>query len=137
MAMTRGSGSRGQSVVEFALILPMFLLLIVVVFDLGRAVYAQHTIENAARAAARVGIVDQTQANVINAAMAATVGLDPTAVNVAPTLNACSPMKIGCPVSVTVTYEFNVITPIVGQYVGTLDMTATTEIPAERIYVAP
>jgi Flp pilus assembly protein TadG len=50
---------RGQALVEFALIVPVFILLLVGLFDLGRGVFAFNTISNAAREAARVAIVDQ------------------------------------------------------------------------------
>jgi hypothetical protein len=52
------SAQLGQSLVEFALIIPAFLLITVVVFDLGRAVYYSSTVHNAAREAARYGIVN-------------------------------------------------------------------------------
>ncbi len=41
--------ARGQSLVEFALILPVFILLFAIALDLGRLFYAQITITNAAR----------------------------------------------------------------------------------------
>ncbi len=44
----------GQSMVEFALILPLFVLFIVGIFDLGRAFFAFIAISNAAREGARV-----------------------------------------------------------------------------------
>ena len=50
---------RGQALVEFALALPILILLLVGIFDLGRAVYAFNTINNAAREGARLAIVDQ------------------------------------------------------------------------------
>lgn len=48
---------RGQSLVEFALVLPVFLLILVAVFDLGHVVWANDTLSNAAREAARYAIV--------------------------------------------------------------------------------
>ena len=47
------SSSRGQSLVEFALILPVLILIIYGVFDLGRAFYAVITVANASREGAR------------------------------------------------------------------------------------
>jgi Flp pilus assembly protein TadG len=47
--------TRGQTLVEFALILPAFLLLAVVLFDFGRGVYYYSAIHNAAREGARYG----------------------------------------------------------------------------------
>ena len=51
--------SRGQSLVEFALVFPVVALLIFGLVDLGRAVYAYSTIANAARQGARVAAVNQ------------------------------------------------------------------------------
>ena len=50
------SSRQGQTLVEFALLIPVFLLIVVVVFDLGRAVYYYSTISNAAREATRFGV---------------------------------------------------------------------------------
>ena len=47
--------------VEFALVVPLFVLLLVGLFDVGRAVYAYNTVNNAAREAGRLAIVDQFQ----------------------------------------------------------------------------
>ena len=44
----------GQSLVEFALILPLFVLIVVGIFDLGRAFFAFIDISNAAREGVRV-----------------------------------------------------------------------------------
>ena len=51
--------SRGQGIVEFALVLPIFLTLVFGCIDLGRAVFMQSLINNAVRDAARSGIVTQ------------------------------------------------------------------------------
>ena len=45
--------SSGQSLVEFALILPVLILMLIGTFDLGRVVWANDTVSNAAREAAR------------------------------------------------------------------------------------
>jgi len=66
---------RGQALVEFALIVPVFVLVLVGLLDLGRGVYAFNTISNASREAVRVGIVDQNCANIVNAATQHAVSL--------------------------------------------------------------
>lgn len=48
---------RGQSMVEFALTLPIFLLLLVSVFDLGHVVWANNAVSTAAREGARFAVV--------------------------------------------------------------------------------
>ena len=50
----RRQRSRGQALVEFALVLPIFLMLLMAVFDLGRAIYMYNGVAEAARELARV-----------------------------------------------------------------------------------
>jgi hypothetical protein len=57
----RGGRSRGQSLVEFALILPVFALLFAATLDLGRLFYAQITLTNSAREGAFEGARDPSQ----------------------------------------------------------------------------
>src|SRR5688572_17121227 len=67
--MRRGPDRRrGQALVEFALIIPLFLLLLVGIFDLGRAVFAFNTLTNAAREGARIAIVNQYEPSIIKRA---------------------------------------------------------------------
>jgi Flp pilus assembly protein TadG len=54
----RQPGERGQALVEFALILPLFLLLIFGLIDLGRFVMTDHILSSAAREAARQAAVE-------------------------------------------------------------------------------
>ena len=49
--------SRGQALVETALVLPLLLLLIVGLFDVGRAVWLSNTLANAVREGSRYGVV--------------------------------------------------------------------------------
>jgi hypothetical protein len=55
--MTRRDKPRGQAMVEFALIFPIFILLLVGMFDLGRVVWVNNTLATAAREAVRYAIV--------------------------------------------------------------------------------
>jgi hypothetical protein len=55
--MTRRAKPRGQAMVEFALIFPIFILLLVGIFDLGRVIWVNDTLATAAREAARYAIV--------------------------------------------------------------------------------
>lgn len=55
--MKRQRASRGQALVEFALILPVFIFLMVAIFDLGHVVWANDALANAAREGARYSIV--------------------------------------------------------------------------------
>lgn len=55
--MKRTRSARGQSLVEFALILPVMILLLVGTFDIGHVVWTNDALSNAAREAARFAIV--------------------------------------------------------------------------------
>ncbi len=50
--------SRGQSLVEFALVLPVFFLLLFGLIDMGRYVYMNSTLSQAVREGARVAAVE-------------------------------------------------------------------------------
>lgn len=54
-ARQRGRGRIGQAVVEFALVLPLFLLLLFAAVEFGRAYFHLHLLTNASREGARVG----------------------------------------------------------------------------------
>jgi Flp pilus assembly protein TadG len=49
---------RGQALVEFAIVLPVFFLLVAGMFDFGLGIYSDLTLVNAAREGARVGVID-------------------------------------------------------------------------------
>ena len=49
--------TRGQALVEFAIIVPIFMLLLFALLDFGRVIYAQQTITQDAREGARAGLV--------------------------------------------------------------------------------
>jgi hypothetical protein len=55
LALARGSRRRGQSLVEFALILPVLLLLVLGAMDLGRAYFTSISLENAVKEGAFFG----------------------------------------------------------------------------------
>jgi Flp pilus assembly protein TadG len=52
--VNRGRRPKGQGLVEFALILPLLVLIIVGIFELGRAFFAYIAISNAAREGVRM-----------------------------------------------------------------------------------
>lgn len=53
----RQSRARGQGLVEFALVLPVFMVILIGMVDLGRAIWANNSVANAAREAARFAAV--------------------------------------------------------------------------------
>lgn len=58
MRRNRARETRGQSLVEFALILPVFLLVLFGLIDAGRFVYMNSVLSQAAREGARVAAVE-------------------------------------------------------------------------------
>jgi Flp pilus assembly protein TadG len=132
---------RGQALVEFALVIPIFLLVLIGLFDLGRAVLAYTSVTNAAREGARLGIVNQDpnrikQRAVEQVAIAETA--DPS-VTVAfyddETLTStCSTLTVGCSmVSVTFQTTYRPITPIISSFIfpSGVNFTARSILPIE------
>lgn len=104
----------GQTMVEFALVLIIFMLVVLGIVDLSRAVYASNLCASAAREGARYASTHPTideQDDVIAHAKALIVGLDRDAVNVV----------VSYPdsrhVQVDVTYQFHPVTILIARYV--------------------
>ncbi len=135
---------RGQTLVEMALILPIFLLILMGIFDFGRAVYAYNTVANAARQAVRLAIVDQEPSKIqdLAAQHASSLGIDPSTVTIRfvnPDRSSGPPCDVtpvlnGCLVEVTVPYTYTAATPIIGNIVGNINISATSRLPVERTY---
>ena len=135
-----GRTIRGQSLVEFTLIIPILLLLLLGILDLGRAVAAYNSVSNAARSAARVAVVDQNEAVIDEAAMEEAFGLDLAAddIDFNPNVNGDDPCLLQvCQVEVAVEYDYLAATPIIGNIVGPITVRSVTRLPIEREYVSP
>ena len=141
----RRNHRRGQTLVEMALILPIFLLILMGIIDFGRAVYAYNTVANAARQAVRLAIVDQEPSKIqdLAAKQASSLGIDPNTVTIRfvnPTSPEdgppcdVTPVLNGCIVEVTVPYTYTAATPIIGNIVGGINISATSRLPVERTY---
>jgi hypothetical protein len=133
--------TRGQGLVEFALVFPIMMLLLIAVFDMGRLVFAYNDITNAARSGARVAIVDQTNgvARTATINQATSLGLKPADVTIdylkTDLSGPCpSPKQLGCVAHVKVNFAWRAITPIIGSIVGPITVTAESRMPIERIY---
>jgi Flp pilus assembly protein TadG len=89
--MIRRDSSRGQGLVEFAIVLPVLMLLLVGFFDLGRVILAHDALSHAAREAVRYAIVHgASSANPLSGPNACPVGPLPSVV-VAPAPSASCP----------------------------------------------
>ena len=58
----RPRNRRGATLVEFAVVAPVMLLLVLALFEFGRLMMVEQIITNAAREGARRGILEQTTA---------------------------------------------------------------------------
>jgi len=143
---------RGQALVEFALVLPLLVVILLGIFDLGRAVYAFNTVSNAAREATRVAIVDQTVATIQAKAAqrAVSLGIDPADVqvafinadqsnnkapcNVPPGPNWIAPVPVGCLAQVTVVFHYDAAIPLIGNLVGPITISSTSRLAVERSF---
>jgi Flp pilus assembly protein TadG len=122
----------GQGLVEFTLTLPILLLILVGVLDLGRLYFAAMTVTNAAREGARYGASNPCyasctaiQSHAQNEAFGSII--NPTQLNVTSTLTSGT-CALGNPITVTVTYDFQLITSYIFGG-GTIPLSATDQMP--------
>jgi Flp pilus assembly protein TadG len=121
--------STGQGLVEFALVLPIFIFLLVSLFDLGRAVFAYNTLTNAAREGARLAIVNQDIPTIVARAKSQTaiVELNDPSVSVefyqvnadgTPNLgDTCDLVAVGCVAVVRFEATYRPMTPIIANFI--------------------
>ena len=108
----------GQSLLEFALILPLFLLVTIGIFDLGRSVYYYSMIHNAARESARYGAVNYCDSTGIK------MVADDMAERLLDGLTVSEPLIDydfeGMPeyIVTKVQYKFQAVTPMIGIFLG-------------------
>jgi Flp pilus assembly protein TadG len=112
----------GQSLVEFSLILPVFVVLLFAIVDFGRAFYTWLVVTNAAREGARVGATQQPLTAIQSRITSSIGSLDPAKLTVT-TANVQGPR--GQPITVSLTYNFAFATPI-GSVVALLGNTLST-----------
>jgi Flp pilus assembly protein TadG len=153
----RRSGRTGQSLVEFALVLPLIMLLIMGVVDLGRGIFAYNEVADAAREGGRTGIINQTLSDIraraaeqaialgipttAPASCPATGGPPPAATGICVvildpdgTTGPCTTTPaIGCLVVVSVKTTFTALTPMVGNIIGPRPLVSTTRQTIEAI----
>jgi Flp pilus assembly protein TadG len=141
----RRGTKRGQALVEFALVLPIFILLLVAIFDLGRAVFAYNTLTNAAREGARMAIVNQYKPSIIARAkqQTAIVELNDPSVKVdfwqvnadgtPDTSTQCALVAVGCLAVVSFEATYQPITPLIGNIVfkNGVTFSATSSLSVE------
>jgi len=134
-------GERGQSLVEFALMLPILLLLLLGAIDLGRAFHSSISITNAAREGAFYGASKPTDSSGIATRVRQELGLAASDASVSVS-TACSAPACARSTGTdwasteTITVEaqtdFNFLTPFMNDFFGgslDLEADATAVIP--------
>jgi Flp pilus assembly protein TadG len=128
---------RGAAAVEFAIVAPVFFILVFGMIEYGRMVMVQQVITNAAREGARVGVLDgsayaDVQTAVNNYLIAAKIPTGSTTITVTP--NPPSSQTTGNPVTVTVAIPFKNVswlpTPL---YLGSTTLSATAVMRREGV----
>ncbi len=116
------SRERGQELVEFALTFPILFTLLMGILDMGRAVYYNSVLYNAAREGARYGVINPSDAGGIDtAARNLAPGLDPSILTVA------SNQPDAKTIQVTLTYTFTPVTPLVATFFGASNVTLSSQ----------
>ncbi len=143
--------THGQALAEFALVVPVFLIILFAIIDAGRFVYTANAMSNSAREAARVGSVGVRPTECSGMSREACIeqvaqdrswgvsGIVETDVfceriglagstSVVPT----STCRSGDLLHVRTTVPFNVVTPILGQVLNGVDIVGETRVTVNQ-----
>jgi Flp pilus assembly protein TadG len=114
---------RGAAAVEFAILLPLLLMLVLGTIEFGRAYNAQVTLTNAARDGARVmaisGSQTATRSAAKNAAASLNPGLQDTNIQFGTACPSMIPAGTSPQTSFTISYTLTTITGIAGPFAMT------------------
>ncbi len=112
----------GQSLAEFALVVPVLLFLLVGIIEFSRGWMVQQVITNVAREGARLAVIPSSTAQQVQSridSLLSQAGIAPTAAHVS--LNLCN--GFGCAgtpdvVSINIPYQLSLLRPIAGLVCG-------------------
>ena len=141
----RRGRSKGQGLVEFALVFPIIVLLLMALFDMGRAVFIYNGLTNAAREGARLAIVNQDKDKILERVESMTFAgpvsnpdvdslveyyhQDADGILGAP----CATISVGCIAVVTPMSDWSLITPVLSSIIGPITFEARSELPIELV----
>ena len=108
--MRRDRNDRGSAVVEFALVLPLLLLMLLALVQVAVIARDQLVLVQAARAGARAAAIEDSADAVLSATRAAGAGLEPEDLVVDVTRAGTR----GAPVTVRVSYRIGLVAPLAG-----------------------
>lgn len=107
---------RGQALVEMALVIPLFFMLLFGVIEMGRIGYAYISVSNAARVGTRLATTGGTDLEIRNAVLDAAPTLNPSEITIQISPNQVS-RQSGQGVSVQVTYPVELIIPVISNVI--------------------
>jgi PKD repeat protein len=148
--LTRLRGSRGQSLVEFSLVVPLLLLLCMVAIDFGRVYLGWVNLQNMARIAANYAANHATefatgdtatlaiyQQQVLNDAKANNCELPLAGATETAPAPTFSGYDVGDTATVALDCTFNVATPIISNILGSqLTVSASSQFPVKTGIIA-
>ncbi|MDH3942929.1 MAG: pilus assembly protein [Anaerolineae bacterium] len=108
---------RGQSLLEFAITIPMLLLLLMGIFDLGRVTFYYAALTNSAREGARYGIVQPDDSIGIRQVVRDfAFGIDPDDLTIS--VDRDTELNL---ITVSTSFEFVPATPLITPFLGGSD----------------
>jgi Flp pilus assembly protein TadG len=108
---------KGQSIVELALILPIVILILFGILEFGRVFHSYLVITHAAREGARLGAVGKPDSEITSRILeAAPLPLSDTNLHITRIEPAESARTSGLPLTVEVTYDVDLITPLFSDF---------------------
>lgn len=111
-----GTREHGQAMVEMALVLPLFFLLLFGVIEMGRVGYAYITVSNAVREGGRVATLGGRNSDIVTAIEKAATALDPISLTI-----IIAPLEddrqSGQEVKIYVTYPVKLVIPIISNVI--------------------
>ncbi|MCB5292794.1 TadE/TadG family type IV pilus assembly protein [Arthrobacter sp. SO3] len=111
----RKGREHGAAAVEFALLAPVLITLVLGITEFGRAYNAQITLSSAAREGVRVMAIGNNSTAALTAAKNAAVGLQPALADGDITISPAT-CTSGAQVTFTITYTLSTMTRIAGPF---------------------
>jgi Flp pilus assembly protein TadG len=138
--ISRRRRSGGQALAEFALAVPIFIVLVFGLIDIGRLVYVNNAISQAAREGARYGAVQgrsgtaAARTDVANHTVSLMAAVPQPVVAVScerggAAVTACRTNDV---LVVNVSSPVGMFTPVIGQLVGTVTVSSTAKVTVNQ-----
>jgi Flp pilus assembly protein TadG len=138
--------TRGQALVELAIVLPVFLVLVLAAIDLGRIFFARITVANSAREGAYEAsyggsFIANSACGATNSVMCAILNESQGSLTVAPAdvewscsgAGGCASGAYGDVVTVKVTGHFSLLTPILAVFFGGTNIAFSSTASADIV----